>query len=132
MGTEPDPDVDALVRQLYWEQPGAPPSALGAADVRERLIEFLAKMRTDQNLLIPFGEPTLVSRDKLRRKVKFLMFRFARPVSWRYDRLIGDLADLSVGLAERLVAAETEIARLRERIEGDDGVTTRGDHPGPS
>jgi hypothetical protein len=120
MGNQPDPAVDSLVRQLYWEQPGTPPSALGAADVRERLIEFLAKMRTDQNLVIPFGEPTLSSRRKSLQKLKFVIFRLGRPVSWRYDRLIGDLAELSVGLAERLVAAETEIARLRERVEVED------------
>lgn len=120
MGNEPDPAADALVRHLYWEQPGTPPSALGATDVRERLIEFLAKMRTDQNLVIPFGEATLSSRRRSRRKAKYVIFRLARPVSWRYDRLIGDLAELSVGLAERLVAAETEIARLRERVEAED------------
>ena len=120
MGNEPDPAADALVRQLYWEQRGTPPSALGAADVRERLIEFVAKMRTDENLVIPFGEPTLLSRRGSRRKLKYMIFRLARPVSWRYDRLVGDLAELSVGLAERLVAAETEIARLRERVEAED------------
>lgn len=120
MGNEPDPAADALVRQLYWEQRGTPPSALGAADVREHLIEFVAKMRTDENLVIPFGEPTLLSRRGSRRKLKYMIFRLARPVSWRYDRLVGDLAELSVGLAERLVAAETEIARLRERVEAED------------
>jgi hypothetical protein len=120
MGNEPDPAADALVRQLYWEQRGTPPSALGAADVRERLIEFVAKMRTDENLVIPFGEPTLLSRRGSRRKLKYVIFRLARPVSWRYDRLVGDLAELSVGLAERLVAAETEIARLRERVDAED------------
>ena len=120
MSTEPDPAADALVRQLYWEQGSTPAAALGAADVRERLIEFLAQMRTDQNLVIPFGEPTLSSPSGWKRRVKYLIFRLGRPVSWRYDRLIGDLADLSVGLAERLVAAETELARLRERVEGSD------------
>ena len=120
MGNEPDPAADALVRQLYWEQRGTPPSALGAADVREHLIEFVAKMRTDENLVIPFGEPTLLSRRGSRRKLKYMIFRLARPVSWRYNRLVGDLAELSVGLAERLVAAETEIARLRERVEAED------------
>jgi hypothetical protein len=124
MSTEPDPAADALVRQLYWEQGSTPSAALGAADVRERLIEFLAQMRTDQNLVIPFGEPTLSSPTGWKRRVKYLIFRLARPVSWRYDRLVGDLADLSVGLAERLVAAETELARLRDRVEGSDPRST--------
>lgn len=119
MANDPDPAADALVRQLYWEQRGGAPGAVGAAEVRERLVEFLARMRTDENLVIPFGEPTLSSRRPSRRKLKYVIFRLARPVSWRYDRLVGDLAELTVGLADRLVAAETEIARLRERL--DDG-----------
>ncbi len=53
--------------------------------------------------------------------MKFGLFRVMRPISWRYDRLIADHAELSTSLAERLMAAEAEIARLRARIgDGDD------------
>jgi hypothetical protein len=43
-----------------------------------------------------------------------------RPVSRRYDRVVGDLAELTTGLAERLMAAEVEVARLRRSIGEDD------------
>jgi hypothetical protein len=51
--------------------------------------------------------------------LKYGLFRAMRPVSRRYDRLIGDQAELTTGLAERLMAAEVEIARLR-RVVGED------------
>jgi hypothetical protein len=47
-----------------------------------------------------------------------------RPISWRYDRLLGDHAELTTTLAERLAAAEAEIGRLREELarrKGDAG-----------
>jgi len=117
MPTEPDPAVEELVRQLYW-QGGAARATQGSVDVRDRLLEFAGQMRVDQQMPIPYGEPTLSSRTRSRRRAKFTIFRLFRPVSWRYDRLLGDLADLTVRLAEELIAAENEIARLRERVEG--------------
>lgn len=117
MASEPDPAVEELVRQLYW-QGGAARAAQGSVEVRDRLLEFAGQMRVDQQMTIPYGEPTLASRTRTRRRTKFAIFRFLRPISWRYDRLLGDLADLTVRLAEELIAAETEIERLRERVEG--------------
>jgi hypothetical protein len=114
--TEPDPAVEELVRQLYW-QGGSQRDAQGSVEVRDRLLEFAGQMRVDQQMRIPYGEPTLASRTRSRRRLKFAIFRFLRPVSWRYDRLLGDLADLNARLAEELIAAETEIARLRERLD---------------
>lgn len=116
MTTEPDPAVEELVRQLYW-QGGAQQAGQGSVEARDRLLEFAGQMRVDQQMTIPYGEPTLASRTRARRRLKFAIFRFLRPVSWRYDRLLGDLADLTARLAEELIAAETEITRLRERIE---------------
>jgi hypothetical protein len=52
--------------------------------------------------------------------MKFRLFRLMRPISWRYDRLIADDAELTTSLAERLMAAEAEIARLRAQLDGDD------------
>jgi hypothetical protein len=119
VGTDRDPAVESLVRHLYWEQGSASRGAMGSAELRDRLVELTAQMRTDQKLPVPFGEDTLTSPSPWRRRVKYALFRLARPVSWRYDRLIGDLADLTTGLAEQLQAAEAEIARLRERL-GDE------------
>ena len=45
------------------------------------------------------------------------MFRVARPISWRYDRLLADHAELTTSLAERLMAVEAELARLRAEVE---------------
>ncbi|MGZ8629318.1 MAG: hypothetical protein ACXWYN_11425, partial [Actinomycetota bacterium] len=56
-----------------------------------------------------------------RRRLKFALFRLMRPISWRYDRLLADEAELATSLAERLMAAEAEIARLQARL-GDDDV----------
>jgi hypothetical protein len=120
MVTQPDPPTEELIRQLYWQRGETPRAALGTHELRERLLEFTAQMRTDQNQQIPYGEETITSRGGWRRWVKYRLFRMLRPMSKRYDRLLGDLADLSVGLAERLAAAEAEIDRLREHG-GDDG-----------
>jgi hypothetical protein len=40
----------------------------------------------------------------------------ARPISWRYDRLMADHAELTTSLAERLMAVEAELARLRAEV----------------
>jgi hypothetical protein len=125
---EPDPAVEELVRQLYWHG-GAARAAQGSVEVRDRLLELAGQMRVDQQMAIPYGEPTLASRTRTRRRLKFAIFRALRPVSWRYDRLIGDLADLTVRLAEELIAAEGEIARLRERVEGG-ALPAEGSGPG--
>jgi hypothetical protein len=44
------------------------------------------------------------------------MFRFLRPVSKRYDRLLADLAELNAGLADRVAELEATVARLEERV----------------
>jgi hypothetical protein len=115
--SEPDPAVEELVRQLYWHG-GATRATQGSVEVRDRLLEFAGQMRVDQQMKIPYGEPTLAARTRPRRRLKFAIFRALRPLSWRYDRLLADLADLTVRLAEELIVAEGEIARLRERVEG--------------
>jgi hypothetical protein len=42
------------------------------------------------------------------------MYRLLRPVSWRYDRLLGDLAELNAALADRVIVLEAEVERLRK------------------
>ena len=64
----PDPDAAApepedegylsLVRHLYWSQEaGARPQA-GTRQVREQMLEFVAKMRTDERAATPLGSRT--------------------------------------------------------------------------
>jgi hypothetical protein len=40
-----------------------------------------------------------------------------RPISWRYDRLLADHAELTTALAERVQQLEAEVSRLREELE---------------
>jgi hypothetical protein len=86
-------------------------------DVRDELHDFAALMRADEKLAIPRGEPNLAAISRWRRQLKLRLFRLLRPISWRYDRLLGDHAELTTVLAERLAAAESEIARLRADLE---------------
>ncbi|GIU97117.1 MAG: hypothetical protein KatS3mg013_0920 [Actinomycetota bacterium] len=108
-----DPARTELARHLYWaDDPGR--RRAGTAALREDLLEFAAKLRTDERLLIPLGEPYLDAPSPLKRRVKYLVFRLLRPVTRRYDRLLAEQTDLTVRLAERVGELEREVARLRE------------------
>jgi hypothetical protein len=52
--------------------------------------------------------------------VKVLIYQALRPVTHRYDRLLGDLAAMNRMLAERLADAEAEIDALRRRLDEPD------------
>jgi hypothetical protein len=123
MGTADDEggrDVrDALARELYWAEEATPRSRMDVAAVRDALHDFAALMRHDQKLVIPRAEPHLAHRARWAREVKLWMFRGSRPVTKRYDRLLGDLAELNAALADRVAVLEAEVARLRERL-GDE------------
>lgn len=119
MGTGHEPARESLLRQLYWEGGSAPRATLDAPELRERLLEFTAQMRTDERMQVPYGEEAIRAGLAWRRRAKVGVFRVLRPVSRRYDRVVGDLADLTVGLADRLIAVEAEVRRLRELL-GED------------
>ncbi len=87
------------------------------SQVRDELHDFVALMRADERLIIPRGEPNLASTSRWRRQLKLRLFRLLRPVSWRYDRLLADHAELTTSLAERLAEAEAEVTRLRKLVE---------------
>jgi hypothetical protein len=109
-----------LARELYWAQERASRARLDTPEIRDRLHDLAAQLRADEKVIIPQGEGNLASPSRWRRQMKFRLFRVMRPISWRYDRLIADHAELTTSLAERLMAAEAEIARLRARP-GEDG-----------
>jgi uncharacterized small protein (DUF1192 family) len=46
--------------------------------------------------------------------LKLRLFRLFRPISWRYDRLLGDLGELSAALADRVAVLEAEVRRLKQ------------------
>jgi hypothetical protein len=116
--TPPDPAELALSRHLYWAQAPGSRTEVGTKQIREELLEFVAKMRSDERAVIPLGEPHLNSPVSWRRKIKYKLFGGTRFATRRYDRLLGDAMDLTITLAERLIELEREVEDLRERIEG--------------
>ena len=70
-------------------------------------------MRTDETLVIPMGEGNLASPSKWRRQLKYRVWRVMRPATWRYDRLLADHAELTTSLAEKVMALEAEVERLK-------------------
>jgi hypothetical protein len=54
--------------------------------------------------------------------LKTRIFRLTRPVSWRYDRLIADHAELTAALADHLLNVDNEIERLRSIIDEKDAA----------
>jgi hypothetical protein len=122
-GTEPA--LEEMTRALWWASDGAS-HAHGTEGLRDALHEFAAQMRIDSRVIFPMGETTLQSPTAWRTRLKHRIFRVTRPVSWRYDRLLAEHAELTAALADQLMAAEAEIARLRARA-GDpnegDGTT---------
>jgi hypothetical protein len=109
-----------LARELYWAQERASRARMDTPEIRDRLHDLTAQLRADEKVIIPHGEGNLASPSRWRRQMKFGIFRVMRPISWRYDRLIADHAELTMSLAERLMAVEAELARLRARLDGAD------------
>ena len=117
--TEHDPAFHDLSRELYWAQERASRARMDTSEIRDRLHDLSMQLRADEKVIIPQGEGNLASTSRFRRQLKYRLFRVMRPISWRYDRLIADHAELSTSLAERLMAAEAEIARLRAELGHD-------------
>src|SRR3990172_5558448 len=124
MADSPDPPATgsdaraALERELYWAEDATPRTNLSTQELRVALHEFAAVMRADERAIIPRDEPLLGSARRWRRQFKGGMFYFLRPITHRYDRLLGDLATLNRMLADRLADAEAEIERLRGVVQG--------------
>ena len=117
--TSPEPEDEgylSLVRHLYWSnEAGSRPQA-GTKQVREQMLEFVAKMRTDERAVTPLGEPHLAAPTPLRRRVKYALFRGGRFATRRYDRLLGDAMDLTVALSERVIELEQQLQELQQQV----------------
>jgi hypothetical protein len=114
--TRDDAAFSHIARELYWAGDATSRSRMSTPEVRDELHDFAALMRADERLPIPRGEPNLASVSRWRRQLKFRLFRVLRPISWRYDRLLADHAELTTALAERVQQLEAEVARLREEL----------------
>jgi hypothetical protein len=112
-----DPALKALEREMYWAEEATALARMSTQEVRDALHDFAVLMRADEKAIVPRGEPSLASVSKWRRRLKLRLFRLMRPISWRYDRLLADHAELTTALAERLAQAEAENARLRAELE---------------
>jgi hypothetical protein len=110
---------DAIERELYWAADPTPASRRSTRELRMALHEFAVTLRADEQLKVPRNEPQLGARSRWRRTVKLAMYAILRPITHRYDRLLGELAILSRSLADRLADAEAEIGRLRDGEERD-------------
>ncbi|MDP9328361.1 MAG: hypothetical protein M3P10_09150 [Actinomycetota bacterium] len=115
--TSDDAPVERLARELYWAEEGTPRGNMSTAEVRNELHDFAALMRADERVAIPRGEATLSSTSRWRRRLKLGLFRLMRPISWRYDRLLADEAELTTALAERVQQLEAEVAELNARLD---------------
>ena len=122
--------TEALLREMYWAEEATPRGRMSTSDVRDELHDFAALMRADEKLVIPRGEPNLAAISRWRRQLKLRLFRLMRPISLRYDRLLGDHAELTATLAERLAAAEAEIGRLRAELVRREGAAGERSDPG--
>jgi len=127
-----DPAIDDLSRELYWAQERASRARMDTAEVRDRLHDLSMQLRADEKVIIPQGEGNLASTSRWRRRLKYGMFRGARPISWRYDRLLADHAELTTSLAERVMALEAEVARLRAQDEAAEPDTIAADADPPA
>jgi hypothetical protein len=102
-----------LAREMYWARETAARARMETPEIRDRLHDFAAQMRTDEKVVIPMGEGNLSSPSKWRRQLKRRLWRVMRPTTWRYDRLLADHAELTTSLAEKVMVLEAEVDRLK-------------------
>jgi hypothetical protein len=112
-----DTALQLLRRELYWAQAGVKRARADTVSLRDQLHGFALRRRTEEFQFRPAGERALVSSSPARRVVKSGIWRVSRFATQRYDRLLAELAELDAGLAERLIAAEDEIAHLRAELD---------------
>jgi hypothetical protein len=108
----PSEDADDLLREMYWARDSAARARMDTPEIRDRLHDFAAQMRTDETVVIPMGEGNLASPSTWRRQLKRRIWRVMRPATWRYDRLLADHAELTTSLAEKVMVLEAEVERL--------------------
>jgi len=114
----PDETASSLAREIYWAKEGDPRPPTDLDSIRDRLDDFAHRMRVEQRQLVPVGETLLGSSADWKRKIKLALWRVTRFSTMRYDRLLGELAEMNGELAKRLHETEEEVERLRRELEG--------------
>lgn len=118
-----DETASSLAREIYWAKEGDPRPPTDLDSIRDRLDGFAHRMRVEQRQLVPVGETLLGSSAEWKRRVKLAVWRVTRFSTMRYDRLLGELAELNSELAKRLYETEEELERLRRELDGHGGET---------
>jgi hypothetical protein len=116
-----DGTTASLAREVYWAGDGVSRVPADVGSLRERLDAFMHQMRIEERQLVPIGETALGSAVGWRRRTKSFVWRLTRFSTMRYDRLLGDLAEMNGELAQRVLETEGEVARLREELDGRGG-----------
>lgn len=111
-----DSGLRLLRRELYWARASLTAVRPDGVSARDRLYAFALQRRTDETQRYPIEEATLEAVSPARKVMKIVVWRLTRFATRRYDRLLAELAELDAGVAERLIAAEDEIARLRSEL----------------
>jgi hypothetical protein len=109
--------AETLRRELYWAQAGVKHVRADTLWVRDQFSAFALQRRIEESEPRPLGDGTLDARSDARRAVKLGVWRVVRFATRRYDRLLGELAELTTSLAERVIAAEDEVERLRAELQ---------------
>ena len=114
-GAAPDPSdaLTILARELYWAGDPRARRARDTASLREQLQSFALRLRVEGREVFPSSEIGLDPDPRLRRRAKRAVWRFGRFATYRYDRLLAELAELNTQLAERVAEAERELERER-------------------
>ena len=142
------PAAEALRREVYWAP--SPTRSIGSryhgvpmSPIAARWNALAGTLRWEYGEVFP-PEPLLRAGGGMRVRIKRMVWRITRPMSRRYDRIAGDLAELGFETAQfaagsttgrpepgptadhaRLAALEAEVASLREELR-----RARGDRRG--
>lgn len=111
---DPSDALALLARELYWAGDPLSRTPVDMGSVRERLHSFAHRLRVEARELYPSSEAGLDRSPRLRRRTKRGLWYVSRFATLRYDRLLAELAELNVQLAERLAEVERELERSRE------------------
>ena len=116
-----DDALTILARELYWAGDPITRRARDTGSVREQLQSFAHRLRVEGRELYPSSEAGLDRSPRVRRRAKRGLWRLGRFATYRYDRLLAELAELNAQLAERLAEAERELERERSDRRDDVG-----------
>jgi hypothetical protein len=117
----PSDALTILARELYWAGDARTSRPRDTASLREQLQSFALRLRVEGREVFPSSEIGLDPDPRLRRRAKRAVWRFGRFATYRYDRLLAELAELNTQLAERLAEAERELERERAAHREPDG-----------